>query len=167
MAHIKTIPKEYNPRKPQICCIIHIRFEHDETNWILMSPLTSWLRVCSLRGVLDIGICDKVVSDLRQIGVFCPDSPVSPTNKTGRHDIIEMLLKVVLRTIKPAKLLLNPIHTLLSYNLYRNYCPKTNYLWWKMNIHHFIPTLETTHYFHLSPFFCSSSANDEIWGCII
>jgi hypothetical protein len=37
----------------------------------------------------------KFVSDLRQVGVF----PVSSTNKTDRHDIAEILLKVALNTI--------------------------------------------------------------------
>jgi hypothetical protein len=33
------------------------------------------------------------------IGVFSPDTPVSFTNKTDRHDIAEILLKVTLNTI--------------------------------------------------------------------
>jgi len=37
----------------------------------------------------------KFVSDLRQIGGF---SPVSSINKTDRHDIAEILLKVTLNT---------------------------------------------------------------------
>jgi hypothetical protein len=37
------------------------------------------------------------VSDLRQVGGFLP---VSSTNKTDRHDITEILLKVALNTIK-------------------------------------------------------------------
>jgi hypothetical protein len=38
----------------------------------------------------------KFVSDLRQVVVF---SPVSSTNKTDRHDITEILLKMVINTI--------------------------------------------------------------------
>jgi hypothetical protein len=38
----------------------------------------------------------KFVSDLRQVGGF---SPVSSTNNTDRHDITELLLKVVLSNI--------------------------------------------------------------------
>jgi hypothetical protein len=38
-----------------------------------------------------------VVSDLRQVGGF---SLGSSTNKTDRHDITELLLKVALNTIK-------------------------------------------------------------------
>jgi len=42
------------------------------------------------------------VSALRQVsGFLCPPgSPVSSTNKTERHDITEILLKVTLNTIK-------------------------------------------------------------------
>jgi len=32
---------------------------------------------------------------------FSPGTPVSSTNKTDRHDITEILLKVVLNTITP------------------------------------------------------------------
>ena len=43
----------------------------------------------------------KFVSDLRQTGWwFSPGTPVSPTNKTDHHNITEILLKVVLNTIK-------------------------------------------------------------------
>jgi hypothetical protein len=41
----------------------------------------------------------KFVSDLRQAGGFLRVLPVSPINKSDRHDITEMLLKV-LNTIK-------------------------------------------------------------------
>ena len=36
----------------------------------------------------------KFVSDLRQVGVFSPGTPVSSTNKTDCHNITEILLKV-------------------------------------------------------------------------
>jgi hypothetical protein len=42
----------------------------------------------------------KFVSDLRQVGGFFPGTPISPTNKTGRHDITDILLNVALNTIK-------------------------------------------------------------------
>ena len=35
---------------------------------------------------------------------FSPGTPVSSTTKTGRHDIAEILLKVVLNTINQIKL---------------------------------------------------------------
>jgi len=40
----------------------------------------------------------KFVSDLRQ-SCFSPGTPVSSTNKTDRHDIPKILLKVTLNTI--------------------------------------------------------------------
>jgi hypothetical protein len=40
-----------------------------------------------------------LISDLRQIGGFTPDTPVSSTNKTYHHDITEIVLKVALNTI--------------------------------------------------------------------
>ena len=43
----------------------------------------------------------KFVTDLRKIGG--PGPPVSSTNKTDRHDITEILLKVALNTIKQTK----------------------------------------------------------------
>ena len=38
------------------------------------------------------------VSDLRQIGCFFPDTPVSSTNNTDCHDIADILLKVAFST---------------------------------------------------------------------
>jgi len=49
----------------------------------------------SWRGVHDTTLCDKVVSNLW----FSPATPVSPIDKTDRHDITEILLKVALNTI--------------------------------------------------------------------
>ena len=53
----------------------------------------------SLRGVLDTSLCDKVCQWLATGRWFSPGTPVSFTNKTDRHDINEILLKVVLNTI--------------------------------------------------------------------
>ena len=52
------------------------------------------------RGVLDTTLCDKICQWLATGRWFSPDPPVSSTNKTDRHDITEMLLKVALNTIK-------------------------------------------------------------------
>jgi len=41
----------------------------------------------------------KFVSDLREVGVFSPGTPVSSTNTPDRYDITEILLKVALNTI--------------------------------------------------------------------
>jgi hypothetical protein len=43
----------------------------------------------------------KFVSNLRQVWWFSLGNLVSSTNKTDRHDIAEILLKVALNTIKP------------------------------------------------------------------
>jgi hypothetical protein len=42
---------------------------------------------------------------LRQVGGFFPGPPVSSTNKTDRHDINEILLKVALSTIKQTNII--------------------------------------------------------------
>ena len=41
----------------------------------------------------------QFVNDLRQVGYFSPNTPLSSTNKTDRHDIAKILLKVALNTI--------------------------------------------------------------------
>ena len=41
----------------------------------------------------------KLVRDLPQVGGFLKGTPVSSINKTDRHDITEILLKVALNTI--------------------------------------------------------------------
>jgi len=41
----------------------------------------------------------KIVSNLRQIGGFSPSTPVSFLNKTDRHGITKILLKVALNNI--------------------------------------------------------------------
>jgi hypothetical protein len=64
-----------------------------------LSPLTLWVRSPLRRGVLDTTLCGKVCQ-LYPVGRwFSPGTPVSSTNKTDRHDIIELLLKVALNNI--------------------------------------------------------------------
>ena len=53
-----------------------------------------------MRGVLDTTLCDKVCQRLATRRWFSPGTPVS-SNKTDRHDITEILLKVALSTITP------------------------------------------------------------------
>ena len=55
---------------------------------------------CSWRDLLNTTLCDKVCQWLTTGRWFSPGTPVSSTNKTGRHDIAEILLKVALNTIK-------------------------------------------------------------------
>jgi len=54
----------------------------------------------SWRGVLDKSLCDKVCQWLTTGWWLSPDTPVPSTNKTDRHDITEILLKVALNTIQ-------------------------------------------------------------------
>jgi len=59
-----------------------------------------WVRI-SIRARCTT-VCNKVCQWLATGRWFSPDPPVSSTNKTDRHDIAEILLKVVLNTIKQA-----------------------------------------------------------------
>ena len=62
-----------------------------------LSPLMLWVRL-PLR-TRCIKLCDKVCQCLAAGRRFSLGPPVSSTNKTDRHDINEILLKVVLSTI--------------------------------------------------------------------
>ena len=55
--------------------------------------------VCILFILLFYFYFHQFVSDLRQDRWFSPGTPVFSTNKTDRHDIAEILLKVALNTI--------------------------------------------------------------------
>jgi len=57
------------------------------------------LRILHKRGVFNATLCDKVCQRLATGTLFSPGMPVSSTNKTDRHNIAELLLKVVLNTI--------------------------------------------------------------------
>jgi hypothetical protein len=63
-----------------------------------LSPLMLWVWI-SIRARCTT-LCDKVCQWLATGQWFSPGPPVSSTNKTDRHDITEILLKVVLNTIK-------------------------------------------------------------------
>jgi hypothetical protein len=63
-----------------------------------LSPLMLWVRI-SIRARCTT-LCNKVCQWLAWGRWFSPGPPVSSTNKTDRHDIAEMLLKVALNTIK-------------------------------------------------------------------
>jgi hypothetical protein len=59
--------------------------------------------LCSWRGVLDTTLCDKVCQlDATGLMVFS-GTLVASTNKTVRHNIAEILLKVALNTINQTK----------------------------------------------------------------
>ena len=57
-----------------------------------------WVRI-SIRARCT-ALCDKVCQWLSTGRWFSPGPPVSPTNRTDSHDITEILLKVVLNSIK-------------------------------------------------------------------
>jgi len=63
-----------------------------------LSPLMLWVRI-SMRARCPT-LCDKVCQWLATGRWFSPGPPVYSTNKTDRHDITEILLKVALNTIK-------------------------------------------------------------------
>ena len=65
------------------------------------SPLKVWVRIPLMaRCTIDTILCDKVCRwSLTADWRFSPSIPVSSTNKTYRHDITEILLKVTLSTI--------------------------------------------------------------------
>ena len=69
-----------------------------------LSQLKLWVRTPFRRGVLDATLCDKVCQWLDTGGWF---SPVSSTNKTDRHDITKIFLKVASNTINKQT---KPIH---------------------------------------------------------
>ena len=52
-----------------------------------------------MRGILETTLCDKVSQRFATDRWFSAGTPVSSTNKTDRHDITEILLKVELNTI--------------------------------------------------------------------
>jgi hypothetical protein len=64
-----------------------------------LSTLTLWIWIPLRRGVLNTILCDKVCQWLASGWWFSLGILVSSTNKTDRHDITEILLKVVLNTI--------------------------------------------------------------------
>jgi hypothetical protein len=69
--------------------------------FLCLSPLTLRVRTLLRWGVLDTTFCDKFCQWLATGWWF---SPVSSTNKTDRHDIFEILLKVTLNIIKQTSL---------------------------------------------------------------
>ena len=64
-----------------------------------ISPLTLWVRTPLRWGVFYTVLCDQVCQWPWAGRWFSPDTPVSSTNKTGRHNITEMLLKAALNTL--------------------------------------------------------------------
>ena len=61
-------------------------------------PLTFRVRIQLRPGLLDTTLCDKVCQWLATNLWFSPGTIVSSTNKTHRHDMTEILLKMALIT---------------------------------------------------------------------
>jgi hypothetical protein len=80
-------------------------------------PLMLWVRN-SIRARCTT-LCDKVCQRLATGRRFSPSPPVSSTNKTGRHDIAEILLKVALNTIKKTNKQYYWVLSNLSYMSYK------------------------------------------------
>jgi hypothetical protein len=53
------------------------------------------------QGPLDTILCDKAGQCLAAGWLFSPGTAVTSANKTDRHDIAEILLKMALNTITP------------------------------------------------------------------
>jgi len=79
-----------------------------------LSPLTFCVWTPLRRGVRDTTLCDKVCQWLATGRCFSPGTPVSSTNKTDRHEITEILLKVALNTIKRTSKLYDLVDVSLS-----------------------------------------------------
>ena len=67
--------------------------------WIYIYLCNQCLRIRPRQGVLDTTSYDNVCQCLVVCRWVSPGTPVSSTNETDRHDVTEMLLKVVLHTI--------------------------------------------------------------------
>jgi hypothetical protein len=82
-----------------------------------LSPLMLWVRISMRAGC--ITLCNKVCRWLATGRWFSPSTPVSFTNKTDRHDIAEILLKVALKTIKQTnKQMYSPQCQIIKCNIY-------------------------------------------------
>ena len=76
-------------------------------------------------GVFDTTLCDKVCQWIATGWWFSPGTPVSSTNKTDRHDMTEILLKVVLNTINQINHFYRFFRSLLWSPLYGIFDPMT------------------------------------------
>jgi hypothetical protein len=83
-----------------------------------LSPLT-WVWILLRRDVLNTTLCDKLWQWLAKSRWFSPGTSVSSTNKTDRHDITKILLKVALNTIILKTHIVLLILTPLYVNKYR------------------------------------------------
>jgi len=94
----------------------------------LMQQLHCSYYCLSWRGVLDITLCHKEVCQwLAADRWFSPRTPISSTNKTYRHDITEILLKVALN-ITPLIQLFSKSTKIVEFSNYTTfYCPRQGF----------------------------------------
>ena len=71
----------------------------------------------SWRCILDTTLCDKLWQWLAKSRWFSPGTSVSSTNKTDRHDITKLLLKVAFNTITLTNYFFLSLPNCLSYQL--------------------------------------------------
>jgi len=99
--------------------VIYIKsnYAHVEIDLLFLYISAYHVLILNTCCVLDTTLCDKVC--LMAGRWFSPGTSVSSTNKTDRHDITEILLKVALNTIT-----LTPeyILTVLNFNFVILYC---------------------------------------------
>ena len=87
-----------------------------------LSPLTLWIQIPLRRGVLYATSCDKVCQCLVADRWFSPGTLISSNNKTDRHDITEILLKVALNTITLTLFQVHISLSSISYLIQIHYC---------------------------------------------
>ena len=78
--------------------LYNITKKHMFTKWYCVFDIIFSCQVYSIQT-----LCDKVYQWLAAGRWFSPGTPVSSSNKTDRHDIAEILLKVALNTINLAQ----------------------------------------------------------------
>ena len=91
IGNVKWLPRGYRDRYRMA---VWIYLHHQ-----CLSTLMLWVRTRSWRGVLDGALCDEVCQWLATSRWFSTSTPFSSTNKTDRHDITDILLKVALNTM--------------------------------------------------------------------
>jgi hypothetical protein len=129
---LKVLLDNPNPIKSIILTDIFITNEGPSWSWSYgswisnylcnqyLSPLMLWVRNPLRRGVLDTTLYDKVCQWLPTGWWFSLNTPVSSTNKTDRHDITEILLKVTVNTINLYLNLYQMIHKNVGFFYFLN-----------------------------------------------
>jgi hypothetical protein len=91
-----------------------------------------FIKFFAWRGVLDTILCEKVCQRLAAGRWFSPGTLVSSTNKTDRHDVTEILLKVALNTINQTNH--NPAYSVIVFIILDSYLDMFLYFRMKINI---------------------------------